>query len=163
MRSSAHHAASETRPKERAQDGSGGTEARNLRINSVWRRSDRSRGHRWTFPLVEWMVCRMRGKGVPGRLPGVPRSSSRRQSRRLLHLRAQARLRSRVPEWKNRELHFPEECPKTHCGNGKQHAESIARSLTLQPTNPERKAIDRRRKCSASEYPKYPPRLAATG
>jgi|ERR1700730_9074738 len=48
-------------------------------------------------------------------------------------LRAPARLRSRVPEWKNRELHFPEECPKTHCGKGKQHAESIARSLTLQP------------------------------
>jgi len=66
MRSSAHHAASETRPTERAQDSSGDTEARNLRINSVWRRSDRSRGHRWAFPLVEWMVCRMRGKGVPG-------------------------------------------------------------------------------------------------
>ena len=47
VRSSADHAASETRPKERAQGGSGDTEARNLRINSVWRRSDRSRGHRW--------------------------------------------------------------------------------------------------------------------
>ena len=66
VRSSADHAASETRPKERAQGGPGDTEARNLRINSVWRRSDRSRGHRWAFPLVEWMVCRMRGKGVPG-------------------------------------------------------------------------------------------------
>ena len=66
VRSSADHAASETGPKERAQGGSGDTEARNLRINSVWRRSDRSRGHRWAFPLVEWMVCRMRGKGVPG-------------------------------------------------------------------------------------------------
>ena len=35
VRSSADHAASETRPKERAQGGPGDTEARNLRINSV--------------------------------------------------------------------------------------------------------------------------------
>jgi hypothetical protein len=133
VRSSADHAASETGPKERAQGGSGDTEARNLRINSVWRQSDRSRGHRWAFPLVEWMVCRMRGKGVPG---ATARSSAIFESAVVASTsssRAPVRLRSRVPEWKNRELHFPEECPKMHCGKGKQHAESIARSLTLRP------------------------------